>query len=72
MHALLYILLRKDHRLLPVFYDALDQTDQKYVADILRQNVLQQQQQQQEQQGEHAFLIIICLYSLSFWVHRSF
>ena len=72
VHALLYVLLRRDNRLLPQFYDALEYTDQKYITDILRQNVRQQQQQQQEQQGEHVFLIIVCLHRLSFWVHRSF
>ena len=56
VETLLKILLRRDDRLLPAFYDALEETDQKYVADILRQNVLQQQRQQE---GDTRFMIIM-------------
>ena len=51
---LLNILRRRDNRLLEAFYEALDETDQTHITEILRQNVVEQQQRQQ--QGEHTLL----------------
>ena len=50
---LLNILCRRDNRLLPAFYEALNETDQTHITEILRQNVVEQQQRQQ---GEHTLL----------------
>ena len=60
MEQLLKILVRRDDRLLPVFFDALEATDQKHIADDLRENV-QQQQQKRLLQGEHTILILILI-----------
>jgi len=50
VERLLDILSRRDDRLLPVFYDVLEKTDQKYIADILRENVKHKQRH-----GAHTF-----------------
>jgi len=51
---LLDILQRRDDRLLPVFFQMLEETDQAHIAEMLRENVLQQQQKQP--QGDHILL----------------
>jgi len=57
---LLDILSRRDDQLLPVFYDALDETGQKHITAILIQ-----------QQGEHVLMIVDRLPTLSYFLVSS-
>ena len=56
MEELLDIVQRSEDWQLEVFCNALVETDQVGVVEIIKQNIQRQQQQQQQQHGENTLL----------------